>query len=125
MLLIILAAFGACFEPLITKKRDYCLRDCSTMPGTCQEVNEEFICVCLDGYTGGHISGCQDIDECAEGKSNKTKEIPGFEINQLQVLMIVIRWQNVRTLKDIGSANAWSATKVKVTMGLVVMSTNV
>ena len=69
LLLIIFAAFGACFEPLIARKRDYCLRDCSQMPGTCQKVNEEYICVCLDGYTGNHISGCQDIDECAEGKS--------------------------------------------------------
>ena len=66
-LVLILAAFGACFEPLITRKRDYCLRDCTEMPGTCQEVNEEFVCVCLNGYSGNHISGCQDIDECATG----------------------------------------------------------
>ena len=38
------------------------------MPGKCEEVNEEFVCVCLDGYTGNHISGCKDIDECATGK---------------------------------------------------------
>ena len=68
LVLILVAACVASFEPLFTRKRDYCLRDCSLMPGKCEEVNEEFVCVCLDGYTGNHISGCEDIDECVTGK---------------------------------------------------------
>ena len=46
-------------------KRTSCLRNCGE-DSECEYSDEydQYVCVCKDGYTGNHISGCEDINEC-------------------------------------------------------------